>query len=120
MTAGANPMPHILLVGCDDVFQSEFPEVLREAGHEVTSADDSYQALTVIVRRRPDTIVADRRTTYPDGLSLLKMLRTQGVVIPAILVSSSPISAPHPADVVLVKPFDNKALLSTIDRVLRR
>jgi CheY-like chemotaxis protein len=107
-------MARILIVDDDNDFRAAMATVLRDEGHDIEEVGDGYRALTAVVRTRPDLIVTDHCMPPPDGLRLLKMLRTQGIAIPAILVSANPVADPRPADAWLRKPFEMDELIAAV------
>jgi two-component system response regulator MprA len=111
-------VPRILVVDDDDEFRSIVEELLQLEGYTVTTARDGYQALSEVVRSRPDVIVSDVLMPPPDGIRLLEMLRSQGIRIPSILVSARTETRRHLADVLLTKPFRLDQLLEVIERLL--
>ena len=113
-------MAVILLVDDNGPYREALGAALAEAGYAVLEVDDGYRALDTIARRRVDAIVTDYRMPRPNGVQLLRMLRSQGLAIPSVLITAFPIPVPHPADVLLHKPFPIRALLDELDRLLER
>lgn len=112
-------MPHVLLVDADNGFRDALAEHLRQDGYRVVTARDGYEALTEVIRRRPDVIVSEIVMPPPDGIRLVEMLRGQGVTIPFLLMTACPNQARrHAADALLVKPFRPDHLAETIRRLL--
>jgi CheY-like chemotaxis protein len=110
-------MRHVLVVDDDDDIRTLLERVLSRHGFSVTTARDGYQALTEVIRRRPAVIVCDVVMPPPDGIRLLEMLRSQGIVIPSILITGFPLDRPHPADTLLMKPLDVTRLVDAVERL---
>lgn len=113
-------MRHVLVVDDDEEIRALLVHMLSHAGYSVTTAKDGYDALTAVIRRRPDLIVCDILMPPPDGIRLIQMLKSQGIVIPSILISAMPVNRPHPADALLYKPIDAPLLLETIRKLIDR
>ena len=111
-------MPRVLLVDDNDDFCATLAEQLRRTGYRVATARDGYSALTEVIRHRPDVIVSDIVMPPPDGIRLMQMLRSQGILIPFVLMTGQDAPAQHGACAVLVKPFRVQELCETIERVL--
>lgn len=110
-------MAHVLLVDDDAAIRESLSELLAMEGYEVTTADGGAAALTEIARHRPDVIVSDVAMPPPDGIRLLELLDTQGVHIPAVLITAQTITRRHSAAALLHKPFGVDLLIDTIERV---
>lgn len=113
-------MRHVLVVDDDEEIRELLVRVLSKCGYSVTTAKDGYDALTAVIRRRPDLIVCDILMPPPDGIRLIQMLKSQGIVIPSILITAMPFNRPHPADALLYKPIDTPLLLKTIRKLIDR
>ncbi len=63
-------------------------EILLEAGYDVLEAADGLMALGLIEKRSIDLLITDRSMPGLGGLELLKKLREQKRMIPALMVSA--------------------------------
>jgi type IV pilus assembly protein PilB len=102
--------------------------VLEEEGFLVLDAENSAEALKLILKEAPDLMVTDFTEREIEGLSLVEKLRSQLSTryIPVILLTSggdegsaTKLNAGG-ADDCLVKPVDAKRLLARIRRLLER
>jgi two-component system chemotaxis response regulator CheY len=59
---------------------------LKNAGHEVRTATNGQEGLTVLEKFRPDLILLDLRMPVMEGLEMLKMLHSQYWVKPAQII----------------------------------
>jgi DNA-binding response OmpR family regulator len=59
---------------------------LKNAGHEVRTAANGQEGLTVLEKFRPDLILLDLRMPVMEGLEMLKMLHSQYWVKPAQII----------------------------------
>jgi two-component system response regulator (stage 0 sporulation protein F) len=64
-------------------------EVLTHLGYEVIVADDSQQALNLLVAERPDIALIDINMPVIDGIKLLKHFKEKIEGMPVILMSGS-------------------------------
>ena len=110
-------MPHVLIVDDDAALRTSLGELLTDEGFSVTTVPGGYEALSEIVRHRPDVIVSDVVMPPPDGIRLLELLDGQGVDIPVVLITGQQETRRHLADALLSKPVDPDRLLETIARV---
>jgi two-component system chemotaxis response regulator CheY len=122
------------LVGVVPVTMFEFrkPDIelpnltLREAGFEVSEAEDGKKALAALQVAPVDVVITDLNMPNMDGVTLIRSLRT----LPAfrstpILMLTTEFDAAKKAEGKsagatgwLVKPFDPKKLIDVVNRVL--
>jgi DNA-binding response OmpR family regulator len=84
-------MSATILVMDDDAYMRELTGLhLANAGYEVLVAEDAVVAGHLVLRRRPDLILADIEMPFMDGLEFVRALRADSSVssIPVIFVSS--------------------------------
>jgi signal transduction histidine kinase len=116
----------LLLVDDNEDALEMLGELLRAAGHEVSTATDGPAALAAASAFRPDVAVLDIGLPAMDGYELATRLRAQADGAPPVLVALSGYGqdgdrarseaagfAAH-----LVKPLDVEQLLFTIDQVV--
>ncbi|MCO5732175.1 response regulator [Rhizobium sp. SSA_523] len=100
--------------------------MLEEAGHEVSTAAHGRAALAIIKGKAPDLVITDFMMPLMTGLELAQALRGDAELqqIPIILVSGAQgaIGRAHPDvfDAVLDKPYNEKTLLATVERLLQQ
>ncbi len=99
---------------------------LRGYGHEVITAADGNEALTLVAQRRPDLVVLDIHLGRdPDGLEVCRRLREWSRV-PIIILSvrgderTKVQALDAGADDYLIKPFGMEELRARIGAVVRR
>lgn len=82
-------MKRILVIDDDKLFQRAIDFRLKEAGYEVTTAGDAFQALELIDKYKIDGVVSDIMMPDISGLSLLSLLKKFYYNrIPVIIISS--------------------------------
>ncbi len=113
---------HALVVE-DDADQRELVrEVMEYAGWTVEVAEDGIAALGRIRHVRPDVIILDLRMPAPDGVELLKLLRSTelGRRIPVVVTTGASVDEDvrELASAVLVKPFEPATLTGAIGAAL--
>jgi two-component system OmpR family response regulator len=116
----------VLLVE-DDVSVGEFiVSELATAGHSCVHRLDGEQGLREARAQAFDVMIIDRMLPHLDGLSLIKMLRKEGVHTPALVLSAlgevdDRVSGLHSgADDYLTKPFSMAELLARLEVLHRR
>jgi DNA-binding response OmpR family regulator len=121
-------MAQILLVDDEQDLVWALRHSLSDEGHEVLTAYDGVEALTVARRHRPDLVILDVIMPRLDGLQVCRRLRrdpTLGAVPILFLTVRSAIEdrikgLDEGGDDYLVKPFDLEELKARIRALLRR
>ncbi|HEY1906553.1 MAG TPA: ATP-binding protein [Myxococcaceae bacterium] len=117
----------ILVVDDTEAKRYALTRALREAGYEITEADNGTDALER-AKENPALILLDVRLPPMGGLEVARRLRLDPLTkgIPIIHVSASMISEAHRAegleagaDAYLVAPVDRRVLVATVRAVLR-
>jgi DNA-binding response OmpR family regulator len=99
---------------------------LRKAGYEVEVHHDGEQALAAFQRRAPQLVVLDIMMPRMDGLELCRRLRSEGITVPIIFLSSRDeeidrlLGFEMGGDDYLSKPFSMRELLARVKALLRR
>ncbi len=103
--------------------------VLRQAlegeGYEVVEAADGKETLAAIADLPPDLLVIDHKMPAPDGMEVLRRLRSKGMDFPIIMltahgnVTSAVEAMKAGASEYLTKPFDLDELKLSIDKAIR-
>lgn len=99
---------------------------LRLAGHDVLEAGGGVAALERIERDLPDAVVLDLRMADMDGWEVLDHVRSNGPSrdLPIIVLSAHATTSAERealargADLYMTKPFDPRALVVEVERVL--
>jgi DNA-binding response OmpR family regulator len=119
-------MAKILLLEDDSNLNETISEFLEEHGHEVISTYDGYEAQEKLYESNYDLLLLDVNTPYIDGFSLLKEVRSQEVLSPAIFITSlasvDDLEQGFNAgcDDYIRKPFILKELLIRVETLLKR
>ncbi len=100
---------------------------LEIAGHRVNSARDGASALRLILATPPAMVILDVNMPKLDGFSVLRALRGQSVCArtPVLMLTARKSAADVKtarecgANDYLVKPFDDRQLLTRVERLLR-
>lgn len=119
------PSARVLVVEDDEAIADVLRRSLRAEGHEVQSAGDGAEALTVAERFSPDLVILDLGLPRLDGIEVLKRLRAEGDVPVLILTARTETDdrvegLDSGADDYLPKPFERAELLARIRALLRR
>jgi len=117
---------HILLIE-DDVLAAEYLlKGLAETGHVVDHAADGEIGLNLALHGHYDVIVVDRMLPGRDGLTIIRMLRTDHNATPVLVLSAlgevddRVDGLRSGGDDYLVKPFAFSELLARLDALARR
>lgn len=99
---------------------------LENEGYEVTVADDGERALVLVREETPDLLLLDVMLPRKNGLEVLNTLRSEGFVMPVIILSAKSGEMDKVAGLELgaedyvAKPFSLAELLARVRAALRR
>jgi two-component system, OmpR family, response regulator len=116
----------ILLIEDDRDAASWLVKGLKEAGHVTDLAADGEEGLALAREGRHDVMIVDRMLPKLDGLSVIKALRSDGVMTPALILSAlgevdeKVKGLRAGGDDYLAKPYAFAELLARIDSLARR
>jgi len=87
----AFPKRRILVVDDDAAVRKLARRTLLDAGHRVLEAADGAEALSMIERRKPDMLILDLVMPPPDGIEVLRVLRSRKETesLPVLVLTSS-------------------------------
>jgi two-component system NtrC family response regulator len=117
-------MTHILVVDDEKNYRMVLGRLLEEAGYRVSVADNPYAALELLARENLALVVSDLRMPRMDGLAFLRQVREEFGDIPFIVmtayasVETALEAMKLGAADYLLKPFQNEALLLSVDKAL--
>lgn len=120
-----SPAARILVVEDDEAIADVVRRSLRIEGHDVRSAADGVEALSMAESFAPDLIVLDLGLPRLDGTEVLKRVRSESDV-PILVLTARVETADRVegldsgADDYLPKPFERDELLARVRALLRR
>jgi DNA-binding response OmpR family regulator len=129
--AQAEPAPaskgSVLVVDDEPTIAEVVSRYLRRAGYATEIAADGAKAIDAAAALRPDLIVLDLKLPQVEGLDVMRQLRAEDHVRPAVILLSGRgraldrvIGLRSGADDYVVKPFSPAELVARVDAVLRR
>lgn len=127
MTSSPDSSLHILIVE-DNRTQAEYlRHLLEKKGHQVTVANNGYEAIERIQEKKPDIILTDVMMPDMDGYTLCKTVKKdeKSSDIPIILVTHlySPVDVikglEAGADNFIIKPYDPEYIFSRIASIMQ-
>ena len=119
-------MSKILLLEDDANLNETVTEFLEDEGYEVVSVYDGYEAQEKLYESKYDLLLLDINVPGIDGLKLLKESREEGVVAPAIFITSMDSvddlekGFKSGCDDYIRKPFALKELKIRVETLLKR
>jgi len=119
-------MAKIFLLEDDANLNETITEYLEDNGYDVVSTYDGYDAQEKLYESKYDLLLLDINVPNMNGLELLKESREQGVVAPAIYITSMDSiedlerGFESGCDDYIRKPFSLKELLIRIETLLKR
>jgi DNA-binding response OmpR family regulator len=119
-------MAKILLLEDDSNLNETVTEFLEEEGHDVVSVYDGHEAQEKLYESKYDLLLLDINVPGIDGLDLLKESREEGVVAPAIYITSMDSvddlerGFESGCDDYIRKPFALKELKIRVETLLKR
>jgi len=119
-------MGKILLLEDDANLNETVTEFLEEEGHTIVSVYDGYEAQEKLYESKYDLLLLDVNTPGINGFELLKEVRKEGVVAPAIFITSLDSvedlekGFDSGCDDYIRKPFVLKELKIRIETLLKR
>lgn len=119
-------MARVLVADDDRAIQRTLKTVLTQDGHTVLLADDGARALISAYEDAPDLILLDLMMPIVDGLSALRLLKTEErtSAIPVVIITGRSeaqtvrLGYDLGADMFLSKPFEPQEVLDLVKRVL--
>ena len=78
----------ILVIEDDEQTAGYLRKGLKEAGHAVDYSKDGRDGLFMVTNERYDLLIVDRMLPGIDGLSIVKVLRSENVRTPILILSA--------------------------------
>jgi len=126
MTTPTSRLDKLVIVDDDARIRDLLRRFLSQEGFDVLLAEDGRALDRILQRETIDLIVLDLMLPGEDGLSICKRLRSNGTLIPVIMLTAKGEDVDRingleiGADDYLGKPFNPRELLARIHAVLRR
>jgi len=119
-------MANLLIVEDDELLRDGLSDLLTQAGHQTTTAQDGEAALGHISACLFDGVVLDLGLPKVDGMTVLRLLRERHPAMPVLILTARDgvedrvegLNAG--ADDYLTKPFNTDELLARLQSMLRR
>ena len=116
---------HVLVVDDAISVRQTLQQLLHDAGYDVTTARDGFDALDALIRRKADVVLTDLEMPNLNGLELTRRLRESRLWkdLPVVMITSR---ATHKhlgsaeaagVDVFLTKPYADEELLAEVRRL---
>ena len=118
--------PTVFVVDDDTAVADSVSALLEADDFTVETFSSAEEFLDAFDRSSSGCIILDLRLDGLNGLELLKKLRADGVLLPAIMISGhaddeiTTQALNQGAQVFLQKPFTADALLSAVDQVMQK
>ena len=119
-------MANLLIVEDDELLRDGLSDLMTQAGHQTTTAEDGEAALAHIIASVFDGVVLDLGLPKVDGMTVLRLLRERHPAMPVLILTARDgvedrvegLNAG--ADDYLTKPFNTDELLARQQSMLRR
>ncbi len=118
--------PHLFLLEDDANLNETIVDYLEEHGYRVDTAYDGHEAQDLLYEKRYDLLLLDVNTPGVNGFELLKEARAEGVVAPAVYITSLnsvedlETGFASGADDYIRKPFELRELLIRVETLIKR
>jgi two-component system response regulator MprA len=116
----------VLVADDDRAIRDSLERLLGLEGYEADTVPDGAAALEAVRTARPDLLVLDLMMPSVDGLTVCRVLRSEGDRLPVLMLTARGETSDRVAgldagaDDYLPKPFDPAELLARIRALLRR
>ncbi|MCG8632274.1 MAG: response regulator transcription factor, partial [Desulfobacterales bacterium] len=116
----------ILVVEDDETVRAYITKGLSEKGHTVEQAGSGSDGLFMATTEVFDAIILDRMLPAPDGMTVLKVLRTSGIETPVLILSAlgevdeRVEGLKAGGDDYLTKPFALSELIARLEVIVKR
>lgn len=114
------------MVDDDSAIRHSLSRALELEGYSVQTAPDGTVALSMIASNQPDVVVLDLMMPHIDGLSVCRVLRSEGNRVPILMLTARTETTDRVAgldagaDDYLGKPFALEEMLARVRALMRR
>ena len=95
MTDAQQKEKRILLVEDDHVYRTVLLSTLRRIGFQCTFCIDGDHAIKKLLEEKFDLLISDYLLPGPNGIEIIRLARTHGIDIPALLITNYPAEVLH-------------------------
>jgi two-component system, OmpR family, response regulator MprA len=126
VSSTSNPLGKVLVVDDDPAIRTSLSRALSLEGYAVDTAEDGNAALSAVAASQPDVIVLDLMMPNIDGLSVCRVLRSEGNRVPILMLTARTETSDRVsgldagADDYLGKPFALEEMLARVRALMRR
>jgi len=126
VTAAATSPGRILVADDDRAIRESLQRLLAFEGHDVTAVGDGAAVIEAVRLSDIDLVVLDLMMPAIDGVTVCRMLRSNGDRVPVLMLTARTETSDRVAgldagaDDYLAKPFDPEELLARVRALLRR
>ena len=119
-------MPKVVIVEDDDAMATALRDGFTFEGFEIALARDGETGLKLAREASPDLMILDVMLPKMSGLDVCKRLRSEGSVLPIIMLTArgqeidKVLGLKLGADDYVTKPFGFMELMARVEAVLRR
>lgn len=116
----------VLIVDDEQSIRTLLDYNLKQAGYETIMASDGKEAIEMAEAKKPDLILLDLMLPQISGIEVCKMLRSQHINIPIIMLTAKSeeldkvLGLEIGADDYMTKPFSPREVVARVKAVLRR
>jgi two-component system, OmpR family, response regulator MprA len=122
----SNQAIRILVAEDDRAVRESLVRALQLEGYTVAAANNGAEALEAVRQSQPDVILLDVSMPLVDGLTVCRVLRSEGNRVPVLMLTARTETSDRVAgldagaDDYLAKPYDLDELLARLRALLRR
>jgi DNA-binding response OmpR family regulator len=118
----------VLVVDDDKSYRELVARVMEEAGFEVVTAHNGFEALSLALKQPPSLVLTDVTMPGMDGWHFLRLIRARPTLRRTPVIFLTELNSESErlrgyqfgVDDYLAKPFDNLELIARVERVLER
>jgi two-component system, OmpR family, response regulator len=117
-------MPRVILIEDDALVRKLLEKRLLAAGHEVICLPDGRKLQETLDTHPADMLLIDMGLPYGNGLTLVEKIRAQGITTPIMILTAYELPKLYEmvrnlgADDLMMKPYDQEALLIRMNKIM--